>query len=159
MLTATLFAPQILAYGLNTIIFGFEIFAQVVMSIPAVISFIIAYVLYLVLFVLDAMLEFVYDLIIGQLAGVLSLGTYNPWKTDDIPNISSGAKQIMYQARSWIGTRPYFGRITVPTRSFAQQIVDMIANIGVSEPIAFLILFAFIAILWVGGIFLMIKMR
>lgn len=159
LLTITLFAPQIIAYGLNTIIFGLEIFAQVLIAIPAVLLFVVVFVIYLLLFALDAGLEFVYDLAIGQLAGILSLGTYNPWKTNDIPDLSYSVKYLMYEIRSWIGTRPFFGRVVVPTQNFAQQIVDAIAAIGVSQPIAYMIFFAFIAMIWVLGIFLMIKMR
>lgn len=159
MVTVILFAPQILATALNLIIQGVEILAMLIMIIPAAILYLIVFIVWILLLALDVGLEYVHDITIGQLEKWISLGSYDPWTTDDVPDISYAAYNILLQIRGWIAQKPYFGRVEVPKTSFAQQLVDMIAAMGVPQPFAYIVLYAFIALVIFFGLFLAVRMR
>jgi len=155
--TLALFAPQVLATGLNVVIQGVEILAMIILTIPATVLYAITFTIWILLLVLDAGLEYVHDITIGQIQQWISLGQYNPWTTDDVPDISYSAYQIMLQVRSWIMQKPYFGRVEIPKQSFAQQIIDTIAAMGVPQPIPYIILFSFIALVFILAILAIIR--
>ena len=138
-LTVVLFAPQVLATILNV---GADIVTGIIWvlaAIPWLFYYLIGFLVYIAFGAIDWAVEKAYD--------VIAFWDTKRDETDNIPNLGDTGTKMMKEALQKMSQPPTsIPHVTVPKRSFAQQVVDIIADLGVPKEVAWIILILFFAV-------------